>query len=670
MTTVTTAFPAEAGQDVSWQKYPILLLLAGLCVYYNSFGGTFFMDDHTWIVYNPDIGKPFAFFLGFRWLVSLSLTGNYWLDGLNPRGYHLFNLAVHLLAGLTLFGIIRRTLLLPQWTEPVRKSAGELAFVIALLWLIHPLNTQAVTYVIQRCESLMGLFYLLTLYCVLRGASAVSGRWWFAGAVLCCALAQGCKEVALTIPVVVWLYDWTFLAPRPGLLRRRGGLYLALWIPPLVHLSGYLASGVLVSPDNTLSFYYPGSTPFQYALTQTGVVLYYLQLSVCPSPLCLDYCDWPVVQSVSECSLSLLVIGALLLGTLVAVVRRSWLGFLGAWFFLILAPSSSILPIQDRVFEHRLYLSLAAVIALGVGGFAFLLARVRAKGNMSSGLLKVLTAGIVIFWCLVLGGLTIARNATFCSFAGMFLDIAGKRPANYRSQETLAQIYLATGDVETALEHLRITIQLQPNYTLAHRTLGKCLVQKGQINDAVAAFTTGLSLHPKEFVETYLMLLGWALLLRGDQKEAITQLQAAARLKPGSVEAQVLLALALGESGRAMEAEAIYQEVLRLEPGCGRRFRYRVRAEVFDPKANAITLRESLLLAQAAVRLSGEKDIECLDLLAISQAANGRFPEAQESCQRAIARAEAAGQSVLAGQMRQRLELYRKKLTYQQSSDL
>src|SRR4051812_35335288 len=120
-----------------WHKYPVILVLAALCAYFNSFGGRFFLDDIGWIAKNPEIGNLFSAFMGLpRAVVSSSLTLNYWLDGTEPRGYHVVNLAIHILAGLTLFGIVRRTLLLPRWSEPVRERSGEIALVIALLWLV------------------------------------------------------------------------------------------------------------------------------------------------------------------------------------------------------------------------------------------------------------------------------------------------------------------------------------------------------------------------------------------------------------------------------------------------------------------------------------------------------------------------------------------------------
>src|SRR5262249_12628893 len=147
--------------------------------------------------------------LSNRWVANWTLALNYQLDGLNVRGYHAVNLTIHVAAALTLFGIVRRTLLLERVPPAVKKDAPGLALAVALLWLVHPLVTQSVVYVIQRQESFMGLFYFLTLYCVLRGATALRfALGWYAAAVVACTLGMGCKEVMVSAPVLVLLYDW------------------------------------------------------------------------------------------------------------------------------------------------------------------------------------------------------------------------------------------------------------------------------------------------------------------------------------------------------------------------------------------------------------------------------------------------------------------------------
>ena len=242
-----------------------LIALAAGIVYFNSFQGKLLFDDQIWIVDNPYVhrlwpvwpiifpAKAAAGQIGGRPLVSLTLALNYWAGGTDPRGYHAVNLAIHILAAWVLFGVVRRTLLLwpPRSSQPAivdgdaenslsppppasssrfAAAATPLAFAAALIWTVHPLQTAAVTYVIQRTESMVALFYLLTLYCVIRGAASVrnAGNWYMA-ATLSCLAGMLTKEVMATGPLIVLLYDRTFLSGSfKKALAERLDVYLCL----------------------------------------------------------------------------------------------------------------------------------------------------------------------------------------------------------------------------------------------------------------------------------------------------------------------------------------------------------------------------------------------------------------------------------------------------------
>jgi protein O-mannosyl-transferase len=237
----------------------------------------------------------------------------------------------------------------------------------AVIWIVHPLQTEAVTYISQRCESLMGLFYLLTLYGFIRGAESRTPAGWFALSVAACFLGMATKEVMVTAPVMVLLYDRTFVS---GTFREAchstWRLYLGLagsWL-----LLGYLMTGA----HNRGVGYGPGLTWWAYALTECRVVLHYLRLAVWPHPLIFDYGEY-----VPTGHLAALAPYALILAILATVVffelkRHPAIGFVGAWFFVVLAPTSSVVPITaSPMAEHRMYLPLASVVTLiVVGAFA------------------------------------------------------------------------------------------------------------------------------------------------------------------------------------------------------------------------------------------------------------------------------------------------------------
>jgi len=178
-----------------------------------------------------------------RQLINLSLAVNYAVGGTRVWGYHALNLAVHILAGLTLFGIVRRTLLQPRLRGRFGAAANGLALTTAVLWTVHPLQTESVTYIIQRCESMMGLFYLLTLYCFIRGAASQRPRLWYGLCVTACALGMACKEVMVSAPLMVLLYDRTFVSGSFRVAWRRHGRLLGALAGTWVLLGYLVASG-------------------------------------------------------------------------------------------------------------------------------------------------------------------------------------------------------------------------------------------------------------------------------------------------------------------------------------------------------------------------------------------------------------------------------------------
>ncbi len=308
-----------------------ILLAAGTLVYSNSFTGPFLFDGMLYVQQNPAIQKlwpPWAPMVDTNRPLGLwSFALNYALGGFNVWGYHTVNLAIHLAAALVLFGIIRRTLACGRLAARFRAAASGLALAVALLWLVHPLQTQSVTYLYQRFESLMGLLVLLTLYSFLRAQESTRPKGWYAAAAACCLLAVMTKEVAAVTPLLVLWYDRAFVASSwREIIRRRWAFYWGLagtWVilaVIMVSQAGkYPQAGVLLVEK---------VTPVQYALSQAGVIVHYLRLCFWPLGLCLDY-GWPVADRAAEIVPPLLLIGALLALTIWAAFRWPEWSFLG-----------------------------------------------------------------------------------------------------------------------------------------------------------------------------------------------------------------------------------------------------------------------------------------------------------------------------------------------------
>jgi Tfp pilus assembly protein PilF len=500
-----------------------VIVAAGIVAYHNSLTGPFIFDDFNAIVDNPHIRRlwpvtealaaPPQSTVDGRPVVALSLALNYALGGLHVTGYHLFNLAVHIGCGLLLFGIVRRT----------RDAGAWLALAGATTWLVHPLATETVNYIIQRTELLMAFFLLLTLYCFIRG--------WLVASVAACAVGMGCKEVMVVAPVLVWLYDRTFLN---GTIRQRAGYYAALAGTWLV-LAAWMAHAPRAESLGTMR-------PVDYALTQFGVILHYLRLAVWPAPLVVDYYDWPVGLNLP----ATLVIIALVAGTVWAVWRRSWWGFAGAWFFVILAPSSSVVPIATELAaERRMYLPLAAVVTVAV------VALRRWRWAWMALAVPLAVA-------------TIQRNETYRSEAGILADTVAKRPGNARAQVNLGVALVKAGRVEEGIAQCRAALRIKPGYDYAHYNLGVALALQGRLAEARAEFEAALRQAPGSAPAH--LNLGRVLAQLGDLDGAVRELGRGVRLLPGDVEARCDYGSALAQQGRLAAALAQFREAVRLDP--------------------------------------------------------------------------------------------------------
>jgi len=580
-----------------------LIVLSAVAVYHNSFAGPFVYDDITSIVENPTIRRLWPIWqvlsppcdgetVGGRPLLNISLAINYALGGLNVGGYHATNLAIHIAVALLLLGILRRTFLTPALRDRFGSAALPLALAGTLLWTVHPLQTESVTYIVQRAESLAGLFYLLTLYCVIRGVGTVPffarskptspgtlvgekgdcppGRrsWlWYAAALLACLLGMATKEVVITAPLTVLLYDRTFLAGSfAEAVRRRWRLYAGLaatWglLAYLVFSTGLIArQAELGAPDW-----------WSYACSQPRVILHYLRLSLWPNRLCMSY-EWPVANTVGEFLPGAIVVALLLAATVWGLARRTAWGFLGAWFFLMLAPTSSIMPLNQFVHEHRMYLSLAAfVVAVVAGGYRLWQkwpAGSAASSPRAAVLRRLAPLALLAAVLAVLGHLTIARNRDYRSLVAIWQDSVDKcphSPVGYNNLGcALIQAAKSPETIERAIAHYHAALRLKPNYVDVYNNLGLALAGLGQKTEAIKYYQQALRLKP-DFTDAH-NNLGVALADLGKTEEAIEHYDQVLRLKPECADAHNNLGIALAKLGKTAEAIQHYQQALSLKP--------------------------------------------------------------------------------------------------------
>lgn len=555
------------------------VLLVGAIAYCNSFAGVFVFDDQRAILDNPhlrDFTRPQAWWSDTtRPLVQFSLAMNYALGGLEPWGYHAVNLTAHLAAALVLMGLIRRTLDLPSMSAEVRQAAPWIAGGTALLWVVHPLTTAAVTYVIQRSEVFMGLCYLLVLYCLLRGGESEGKRrinGWYVLAVVACWAGVASKEVMVTAPVTAVVFDRVFLAASwREIFRKRWGLYLGLF-------SSWVLLALLMSSAPKL-FETVGFTQRQvgaadYAMNEPAVILHYLRLVFWPSDLAIDY-QWLAVgiaQNVLPIAIvALLVIlsFALLLTRPVGPFSSPWLvwlgggkiGFVGAAFFLILAPTSSIVPIADLAFEQRMYLPLAVVLTLVVVAMTRLVQHLevaRPWAPTAAGLLVLLAVA-------TLAGRTLHRNADYHSELALWESTVAARPENARAHDQLGAALLRIGQPVPAVHHAKLAVALAPEFAVGHNNLGRALDAlhaRGFHPEAAGYYRRAIEIWPG-FSDAHNNLAN-ALLQEGKLQDALDHYQLALRAAPRSAKINYHLAVTQAKLGDLPQAIRHFQQALEL----------------------------------------------------------------------------------------------------------
>ena len=559
---------ADARRHVAVAAATVVFVCA--LAYANSFAGRFIFDDRA-ILEDASIRQlwpPWAAMFSpnnvARPVVGLSFALNYAISGLEVWSYHLLNLLIHICAALCLFGIVRRALLSERLRAGFGPAASWLAAGVAMIWAAHPLQTQSVTYVVQRGESLMGLMYLATVYAVIRAAQSASKRW-VAAAVIACAVGMATKPVMVTAPFVALLFDAIFLSGSwKASLRRRWPMYAALastWV---------ILAATVAAPtpaDWSAGFKMKQITPVEYLQTQFGVITHYLRLALWPDALVLDY-GWPVARTASEVVPYAAVIIALIAASLWELVRRPAVGFLGAWFFLILAPTSSVMPIADLAFEHRLYLPLAAIVALCViGGYRVVelaIARTACDAAQRQHLLRLACATALAVVVASLASLTFLRNTYYQSEIVMWADVVKKRPGNARAHSNLGMFLAERGLYDDALAHFDEACRLNPDDALAKNNLALALASQGHVADAIPLYLDALRLKP-DYADAQFNL-GRALMATGDLEAARSHFVGATRLDPTYGEAYFGWAMTLKRQGRTDEAIEPLRRAIELRP--------------------------------------------------------------------------------------------------------
>jgi tetratricopeptide (TPR) repeat protein len=527
----------------------------------NAINAPFILDDHGTILenrsirgfgaghapWNPPAGTSFA----GRPLTNFSFVFDYALWGLNPAGYRAVNILLHLFCAFLLMGIAGRTF--SRWDFPplMRQNAGWLAFGTALLWAVHPFATGAVTYITQRCEVLMALFFLGALYCAIRGWQGKRTAIWHIAAVTCLVAGAGAKEVIAAAPFVLYAYDRVFY---------KRSVRQALAASPVLYAGAFVGLFILialVATGRQAATSFTEVSPLAYALTQTQVLFYYLKKAFWPLSLNFDLW-WREPAQIAQAWPFVIMTAMLLGGGLFLFWKKHPAGFAGAFFFLVLAPSSSFFPLPDMAVEYRAYLPVAAIAALVAGGGAWLLIRtVKARWFVVWAAILALATGGLFF-------ATTARNWVFADKVRLWTDTVQKSPLNPRAHVNLGAALVNRENFDLASEHLETALALDPKCPVAHNNLASFYTRTGRHNKALFHLRQAVSLAPDN--ADYHTSLGIAL-THTDQKEAaIRAYQQALVLNPYLVKARINLTNLLLEHGRRQEAFNLLMDGLERTP--------------------------------------------------------------------------------------------------------
>jgi tetratricopeptide (TPR) repeat protein len=546
-----------------------VLFAVGLVIllYANSLNGDFVFDDQHNIKDNPYIRvahlDPAAILdAGLdsphpnRPIAYISFALNYYFHKYNTFGYRLINVLIHIVTGIFIYHLIKMTLCLPV-LEGRYRHTQKIALFVALIWLVHPLATQSVAYVVQRMNSMAAMFYVMSLLLYIKGRLAVSrrGKRWalFALSAISGLMALGCKENAVSLPAFIVLYEWYFLQDL-NKTWLKGRLFLLLSVLGVLLLIAFVFLGT--TPLNSIlgGYVTRDFTLAERVLTQFRVVVHYITLIVFPHPsrLSLDY-EFPLSHALLDPITTLLSLGTLAGILLIAWVKaptERLLSFCLLWYLGNLVIESSVIPLEI-IFEHRTYLpSLGIILPAVLLIFQYSHQR----------WLPVAILGLVVVF---FATWTYQRSWVWGHPVRLYRDVVEKYPGSARGHANLGMYLHKTGKKEGVIFHLSEAIRIEPS-AIAYSNLGGVLVDQQQYQEATVQLSEALRLDP-DISQTHYNL-GVALAGLGKRDEAISHYRQAVRINRGHASAHDNLGVILAEKGRYKEALQAFSDAVKANP--------------------------------------------------------------------------------------------------------
>lgn len=593
-----------------------ILCLVTLSIYLPSLHYPFHFDDYPNIVENPYIKQLGDFSLfkeGLRanrtWHRALPIFTfgvNYYLHGLNVWGYRLFNILLHLGSGILVFFISKRLQAL-VWRKkepegPIdfggRFSNFFLPLFVSLIFVAHPIQVNTVTYIVQRNEGMAGFFYLLGFLLFIKGSFSrgLSRGLFFGGAGAVIFAAVLSKEIALTLPLMMIIFDLLFVCKGKEGLKRRLWIYGPILLLLTLFILFFLREGLYAILFRQTHFW----SPWENLLTQANVLIQYIKLLFFPWPgwLNIDH-EIDIARSLFAYPtfLSILALMGLMLLSILWIKRNRLLSFSILWFFIILAPTSSIIPIWDIMVEYRLYLPIFAyglILALMLDSLTRLL-----NQRFSKKVVRNITLGVMVFILLSYSVFTVQRNGVFKDGMSLWQDALRKSPnkirpylnvggmlhRDYRYEEAiemmkkalqkepkdyplvhfnLGVVYNDMGDYEKAMLHLRRSLQGEPGNPRIYQELGTLYLRMGDLERARDHFDEVLKMNP--YLGPAHAGLGDIYARQGRFDKAVEKYRFALRVEPDLSKARIRLGEAYLKMGRVREALFEIKEAMAMDP--------------------------------------------------------------------------------------------------------
>jgi len=542
------------------------MLLLGALIYSNTFGSAFHLDDLPSILNNPAITnisnlQDIWNFWPSRFITYLSIALNYHFSRLTVFSYHLFNLIIHLGSGILVWQLLLLIFSTPAIRgERIAQHAKLLALFSGLIFIAHPIQTQGVTYIIQRAASLATFFYLLALYLYAKfrllqeqGGSQINIKLHYGASLGIAVVAMFTKESTITLPIMIISYELFFLKTERKIYWKNLVPFLItlLIIPATLLLTKYVnligMRRAIEEPVNISSFH--------YLLTQFRVAVTYLRLLFIPINQNLDY-YYPLAKNLFSLPIlaSAMLLGGIIITAVKLFAKYRLISFSILWFFLTLLPESSVIPIRDVIFEHRLYLPMAGYSFFLVSAVYYLFKEKRFK----------LAIGVLLIITFCYGLLAYQRNFVWKDELTLWSDVVLKSPQKARGYNNRGAAYCQQNNLAKAVANLNVAIGINPDYAEAYCNRGIAYARQSNYTLAALDYSRAAEIKPS-YAEAY-NGRGAVYFQQGNFNNAITDINRAIAIRPEYAEAYYNLGVIFSQQGKYDQAILNFTRAIQINP--------------------------------------------------------------------------------------------------------